>query len=61
VVRARILVNGRRERIVEGIALRAPIDLRGLSSGRHTVTAVVVLRDGSSVRMSRGYGACRGR
>ena len=58
VVSATVTVNGRRVRVVRGKRLRAPVDLRGLPSGRLTVRVKVKTSAGATVTAARRYRAC---
>jgi hypothetical protein len=61
VVRARVIVNGRRVRVRRDRRGRlvARVDLRGLPRGRYTVRIVARLRSGRVVRARRVYRTCR--
>ncbi len=54
-----VLLDGRQVRRIRGRRLRAPVDLRHLPRARFTVTLVVRLNGGRSVRITRRYRACR--
>ncbi len=55
---ARVLVNGKRVKVVRGARLTAPVDLRGLPKGRVTVTIRITLADGRVLRGTRKYKTC---
>lgn len=57
-LRASVLVNGRRVKVLRGKRLRAPVDLRGLPKGRFTVEIHVRLRDGRLLSGKRVYHTC---
>jgi hypothetical protein len=58
VVKATVLVNGRRVKVVRGSRLRAPVDLRGLPKGRFTVKITLTTASGRTVTGSRRYRTC---
>jgi hypothetical protein len=58
VVRARVLVNGKRARVLRGARLRSRVDLRGLPKGRFTVRVELTLADGRRVSGTRAYRTC---
>ena len=58
VTEARVLVNGRRVKVVKGARLTAPVDLRGLPKGRTVVTIRITLADGRVLRGRRVYHPC---
>src|SRR4051794_13117184 len=55
--RVAVLLDGRRRATLERPGARAPVSLRGLPRGTHTVT-LVVRRAGGSVRITRRYRTC---
>ena len=58
VVEARVLVNGKRVKVVRGARLTAPVDLRGFPRGRAVVTIRIKLADGRILRGRRVYRPC---
>jgi hypothetical protein len=58
VVEARVLVNGKRVKVVRGARLTAPVDLRGFPKGRAVVTIRITLADGRVLRGRRVYRPC---
>jgi VCBS repeat protein len=58
VTEARVLVNGKRVKVVRGARLTAPVDLRGLPKGRAVVTIRITLADGRVLRGRRVYHPC---
>ena len=55
---ARVLVNGKRVKVVRGARLTAPVDLRGFPRGRAVVTIRITLGDGRVLRGRRVYRPC---
>lgn len=55
---ASVSVNGRRVKLVKGKRLTAPVDLRGLPSGRVVVKVTVTLADGTRLTGKRTYRTC---
>jgi hypothetical protein len=58
VTEARVLVNGKKVKVVKGARLTAPVDLRGLPKGRAVVTIRITLADGRVLRGKRVYHPC---
>ena len=58
VLEARVLVNGKRVKVVRGARLTAPVDLRGFPRGRAVVTIRITLADGRVLRGRRVYHPC---
>jgi hypothetical protein len=58
VTEARVLVNGKRVKVVRGARLTAPVDLRGFPRGRAVVTIRITLADGRVLRGRRVYRPC---
>lgn len=56
-----VFVNGRRVKVVNGSAISAPVDLRGLPKGRYTVRIVVTTTTGRRVSGTRSYHTCAAR
>ena len=57
---ARVLVAGRRVRVMQGARITAPVDLRGLPRGTVDVRIRVVTRSGAVLRETRTYQTCLG-
>jgi len=55
---ATVSVNGRRVKVVKGRRLTAPVDLRGLPTGRVVVRISVTLADGTRLTGKRSYRTC---
>ena len=55
---ATVSVNGRRVKVVRGKRLTAPVDLRGLPTGRVVVRISVTLADGTRLTGKRSYRTC---
>jgi ABC-2 type transport system ATP-binding protein len=58
VVKAIVLVNGRRVRVIRGRRLRAPVNLRGLPRGTFRVTVELRTARGRTLRSARTYHTC---
>jgi hypothetical protein len=58
IVRATVLVAGRRVEVLRGRRLRAAIVLAGLPRGTVRVTVVAVTRDRRTLRSARTYHTC---
>jgi hypothetical protein len=57
-VRATVHVNGRRVRLLAGARLTAPVNLRGLPTGRYTVKIVATTASGRVIQGTRRYRTC---
>jgi len=57
-VRAVVKVNGRQVKVVKGVRLTAPVDLRGLPKGRYTVSITATTMLGRTIKGSRKYRTC---
>lgn len=57
-VRGEVRLGSRRVRTLRGRALTAPVDLRGLPSGRFVVTVTVVTKKGRKLTTRRAYRTC---
>jgi DNA-binding beta-propeller fold protein YncE len=57
---ARVLVAGRRVKVIRGARITAPVDLRGLPRGTVNVRIRVVTRSGAVLRETRTYRTCLG-
>ena len=57
-VRATVQVDGRRVRLLVGARLSAPVNLRGLPTGRYTVKIVATTASGRVIQGTRRYRTC---
>jgi hypothetical protein len=57
-VRAIVQVNGRQVRVLAGRRLTAPVNLRGLPTGRYTVKIVAKTASGRVIQGTRRYRTC---
>jgi hypothetical protein len=59
VVKATVLVNGKRVKVLRGKRLTSRVDLRGLPKGRFSVRIKLELADGKTISGVRRYYTCR--
>jgi hypothetical protein len=57
-VRATVQVNGRQVRVLAGTRLTAPVNLRGLPTGRYAVKIVATTASGRVIQGTRRYRTC---
>ena len=57
-VRATVQVNGRQVRVLAGTRLSAPVNLRGLPTGRYAVEIVATTASGRVIQGTRHYRTC---
>jgi hypothetical protein len=55
---ARVMVNGRRVKVLRDKRLTAPVDLRGLPKGRFRIQVVATTRSGRTLTSTRRYRTC---
>jgi hypothetical protein len=59
VVKATVIVNGKRAKVLRGKRLTSRVNLRGLPKGRFTVRIKLQLADGTTISGVRRYFTCR--
>ncbi len=57
-VRATVAVNGKQVKVIVGVRLRAPVNLRGLPKGRYVVKIVATTASGRAIQGTRRYRTC---